>query len=254
MLSKIQKNIQKAQENRCSNRRKRPPLYTFPPYFGATFSTRQYDFTDSSGNNSSGLMSDKVSVILLPGAFNQRGSVPGQDQLEPITIFLRMKYPEYNFIKGHMWNQEIGGQGVTDNLVPLTSAANRSHNYNVEEPLKNALRDFVNFYNTNKSDHPDYDKVYGFKYVVEIENAPWPSVRELIVPNSIHVQLFPIKCNIFYEIIEDSIEDSIIYNAISSNTKNHIERLSGGIWIDQAGNMIDRNGNVIDRDGNVIAA
>lgn len=231
-LTQINQIVQKAQESRCSKRRTRPPLNTFPPYFGETFSTRQYDFTDSSGNNSSGLISDKVSVILLPGAFDQPGSAPGQDQLEPITMFLRTKYSQYNFIKGHMWNQEIGGQGVTENLVPLTSAANSSHKNNAEQPLKNALRDFGNFYNNNKSDHPDYDKVYGFEYVVEIENAPWQSVPEHIVPNSIHVQIFPMKCDISRNILWDN---SIIYNATSSTNRNYMEGLSNGIWIDQNG-------------------
>lgn len=231
-LTQIYENVRKAQESRCSNRRTRPPLNTFPPYFDESFSTSQYSFTDNSGNNNEGLMSDTVSVILLPGAFNEPGTAPGQDQLEPITSFLRTKYAQYSFIKGHMWNQEIGGQGVTENLVPLTSAANSSHKNNAEQPLKNALRDFGNFYNNNKSDHPDYDKVYGFRYLVEIETAVWPSVSEPIVPNSIHVQIFPVKCDISRNIL---LDNSIIYSAINATTRGYIERLSNGIWIDQNG-------------------
>ncbi|MEG3925182.1 MULTISPECIES: hypothetical protein [unclassified Microcoleus] len=250
VFNQINQNVQNAQRNLCP-RRTRPPLDRFSSYFNEEFLTRSYEFTDSNGNTNTGLMSDKVSVILLPRAFKQLGTVPGQDQLEPITTFLQTKYSQHLFIKGHMWNHVLGGPGVTKNLIPLTHAANMKHNKFAEEPLKNALHDFDNFYNRNKSDHPDYDKVYGFKYVVEIENAPWPSVTELIVPNSIHIQLFPIKCNIFYEIIEDN---SIIYNALYSNTRNHIERLSNGIWIDQAGKVIDRDGNEIDQAGNVIAA
>ena len=231
MFTGINENVQNIGQ-RCSNRRTRPPLSAFPPYFGAEFATRQYNFTDSRGNNNNGFMSDRVSVILLPGAFDQPGSAPGQDQLEPITSFLRTKYPQYNFIKGHMWNQEIGGQGVTNNLVSLTSAANSSHKNNAEQPLKNALRDFGNFYNNNKADHPDYDKVYGFKYVVEIENALWSSVQEQIVPNSIHVQIFPLKCGIS---LHYSLDNLIIYSAINATTKGAIEQLSNGIWIEQNG-------------------
>ena len=231
-LAQTAQKVQRAQGSRCSKRRTRPPLGAFPLYFGETFSTKPYNFTDGSGNNYSGLMSDKVSVILLPRAFNQPGNAPGQDQLEPITSFLRTKYPQYSFIKGHMWNQEIGGQGVTQNLVPLTSAANSSHKNNAEQPLKNALRDFGNFYDNNKPDHLDYDKVYGFEYVVEIEDTVWPNISEPIVPNSVHIQISPIKYDILGNISRDN---SIIYNAISLNTIDYIKRLSNGIWIDQSG-------------------
>lgn len=179
-----------------------------------------------------------MEVTLLPGAFQEPGTAPGSNELEPITSFLRNHYPIHQFIKGHMWNQEIGGKGVTKNLVPLTSQANSAHKNNAETPLKEALRQFGTFYQLNNSNHPDYAKVYGFEYVVETENDYWQIVTELIVPNSIHVQVFPGK----YPDAQGNFsrDNSIINNAITNQgLRDNINRLVNGIWIDQNGVVTD---------------
>ncbi len=227
--------IQNSQGQRCSSRPRRPRWNSFPPYLNWDFTTQQYNYTDNN-NNYQGSLSNRMEVTLLPGAFNQPGSAPGANELEPITSFLRRNYPNDQFIKGHMWNQEIGGPGVTQNLVPLTSQANSAHKNNVETALKNALRDFSTFYERNNSSHVHYDQIYGFRYVVEIENDYWPTVTEQIVPNSIHVQIFPIKCD---PQINISDENSIINNAVSQVSRNTINRLVNGIWIDQNGVVTD---------------
>ncbi|OBQ34194.1 MAG: hypothetical protein AN485_16695 [Anabaena sp. MDT14b] len=213
---------------RC-RRETRPPLNRIPPYLDFNFKTRPYTYSDSSGDTKSGDMSDTVSVILLPRAFDAPGTVPGKTQLQPITEFLQNKYPQYSFIKGHMWNQEIGGPGETQNLVPLTSKANSSHKSNAETPLKDALRYFDTYYEIN----PAIKKAYGFKYVVEIEDAFWDGVEERIVPNSIHVQVFPIE----YEPESRNYSDnnSIVNLIPDPYLKNKIDGLKNGIWIDQQG-------------------
>jgi hypothetical protein len=221
--------------NRC-RRTTRPPSPRppyFPAYLNEHFTVKPYAFTDSNGNNLQGLMGDRMEVTLLPGAYLSPGNTPGPNELEPITKFLQTNYQNHNFIKGHMWNEEIGGKGVTQNLVPLTSQANSAHKNNVETPLKEALRNFENFYLRNKPSHPDYEQVYGFRYVVEIEDAAWPTVTENIVPNSIHAQLFPIK---YARNGNISPDNSIINNAIPSpGIRDRIDRLLQGIWIDQNG-------------------
>lgn len=229
--------IQNSQQQRCSTRPRRPRLDLFSPYLNYSSTQQQYSFTDSNGNNYRGWMGNRMEVTLLPGASKYPGTKPGKYELEPITEFLKNKYSNYNFIKGHMWNQEIGGQGVTQNLVPLTSQANSAHKNYAETPLKAALGNFISFYenNTNSND-PDFEKVYGFRYVVEIEDAYWPTVTERIVPNSIHVQLFPIKCDIQGNISNDnSIIDKAVYQVIRAA----INRLVRGIWIDQNGVVTD---------------
>lgn len=243
VFNQINQNVQNA-ATRCSPRTTRPPS-PFPPYFLSyflpDFQTIQYQYV-SNGTNYQGLMGNKMEVILLPGAYLQSGTAPGNNQLEPITQFLRSSYPQHNFIKGHMWNQEIGGKGITKNLVPLTQLANSAHNAHSEQPLKDALLNFSNFYAGNPPDHPDFKKVYGFKYVVEIEGngnggfQAWGGVQEPIVPNSIHVQLFPLICDTMGNY---SLDNSIINTAINSTTLPFIQRLSGGIWIDQAGTVTD---------------
>lgn len=233
-LNQIPLVIQNSQRQRCG-RQRRPRLDSFPPYLNWHFTTQQYNYTDN-GKNKKGEMGNRMEVTLLPRAFDFPGSAPGANELEPITSFLRRNYPNYNFIKGHMWNQEIGGPGVTRNLVPLTSQANSAHKNNVETQLKDALRNFSTFYERNNSSHADYDKVYGFKYVVEIETDDWSTVTERIVPNSIHVQIFPIKYDPQGNISNDN---SIINNAVSQNIINAINRLTNGIWIDQNGVVTD---------------
>lgn len=176
-----------------------------------------------------------MEVILLPRAFEEPGSAPGGDRLEPITRFLLTNYPQHNFIKGHMWNQEIGGKGETNNLVPLTSRANSAHKNNAESPLKDALRSFKSYYENNSQ----ISKVYGFQYRVEIQNpseAVWPGVAQGIVPNAIYVKASPIE----YDVRTNSYEDnnSIIQVVpTANNVRRKIEALNNGIWIDRDGQV-----------------
>lgn len=215
---------------RC-RRDPRPPLDRIPPYLGWDFQTSEYTYSDSSGQPKSGVMGDKMSVIVLPGASWELGTAPGKTQLEPITKFLRTKYPQYNFFKGHMWNQKIGGPGETQNLVPLTQKANTSHQNNAEAALKDALIYFDSYYESN----PSIKKAYGFKYVVEIEDTFWNQVEERIVPNSIHVQVFPIEYDPKSK--KYSENNSIVDLITERILRNKINALKNGIWITQEGTV-----------------
>ncbi|MEV8527158.1 DUF4157 domain-containing protein [Streptomyces sp. NPDC052000] len=43
------------------------------------------------------------------------------------------------WIKGHLWNDNLGGHGVSINLTPMTNSTNTSFNRSFEEPLKRML-------------------------------------------------------------------------------------------------------------------
>ncbi|MCU0547572.1 MAG: hypothetical protein MUE44_36340 [Oscillatoriaceae cyanobacterium Prado104] len=210
---------------------------TIPPYFPVRneWKTIAYSFTDNSGRTLSGEMSDTVEVILLPRAFEEPGTAPGGTQLEPLTSFLLTNYPQHNFIKGHMWNQEVGGKGETNNLVPLTSRANSAHKNNAESPLKEALRSFESYYANNSQ----ISQVYGFQYRVEIQNpnqAVWLRVREGIIPNAIYVKASPIEYDVRTNLYDNN--NSIIQVIPTANkVREKIEALNNGIWIDQDGNV-----------------
>ncbi|MEW6498375.1 MAG: hypothetical protein AB1589_38620, partial [Cyanobacteriota bacterium] len=182
---------------RCSDRKRRPRMRDFPPFIPVEnlWETQPYSYTDSNGMTQTGEMGSTMVVVLLPRAAEVKaGTPPGGDQLQPITDFLTTRYPQYNFIKGHMWNQEVGGKGETYNLVPLTSKANSAHKNYAETPLKEALISFDSYYANN----PQISKAYGFEYRVEIQDmnhGVWPGVAEPIVPNAIYVQASPIEYN-----------------------------------------------------------
>ena len=248
-LAQALQSIQNLPADRCPprpERRKRLPD-PFPPFFpGYTddeFLEQQSYSYEVNGTLYKGKMGDKMKVRLLPGAFMEIGSAPGVDELEPITSFLREKaeYKKYSFIKGHMWNQQLGGKGVTKNLVPLTTQANSAHKSQAEEPIKAALLQFGNFYMGNNSGHDDYDKVYALEYVVQIEDQYWPPVTELIVPNAIHIQVFPLKY--YYDDKKKLIslpDESIVDTAITDlGVRDKINRMVSGIWIAQDGQVTD---------------
>lgn len=219
---------------RCSQRKTRPRMDRIPRYIELRneWKTISYSFTDSNGVSQSGEMCDTMVVLLLPRAFEAPGSTPGDDELEPITKFLIAQYPQHYFIKGHMWNQEVGGKGETYNLVPLTSRANSAHKNSTETPLKEALRSFDSYYEFNRQ----ISKVYGFVYHVEIQDQVWPGVTEGIVPNAIYVQASPIE----YDATSGNYtsNNSIIQIVpTGNNVRGKIQDLSNGIWIEQNGQV-----------------
>lgn len=224
--------------NRCK-RETRPRMDTIPPYFPIIneWKTHPYSYIDNNRMRQTGEMGDTVVVILLPRAFEQPGTSPGRNELEPLTKFLQTKYGLHNFIKGHMWNQEVGGKGETNNLVPLTSQANSAHKNFAESPLKAALTSFKSHYENNRQ----ISKVYGFEYRVEIQNmaeAVWTGVAEPIVPNAIYVQASPIEYDArinSYDSNNSIIQSIIQVVPIANRVREKIQALSNGIWIEQNG-------------------
>jgi hypothetical protein len=241
----------KVQQTLASDRCKRDPrprMDTIPPYFRVIneWKTHPYSYIDRSGTTQTGEMGDTVVVILLPRAFDEPGTAPGSNELEPLADFLETEYSQYSFIKGHMWNQRVGGKGETNNLVPLTSRANSAHKNYAESPLKAALRSFNSYYENNRQ----ISKVYGFEYRVEIQSMDrpqdaWPGVAQPIVPNSIYVQASPIE----YDARTNSYasNNSIIQIVdTANNVRRKISVLNQGLWIDQEGRRwIEQNGQYI---------
>lgn len=225
--------INSQQGTRCN---RRPPISAFPIYLNWEVSPeKKYDVPNDKGKMVKESMGDRMEVSVFPRAYTKKGTAPEPDALKYLMKFLKRTYPNVSFVKGHMWNEEIGGPGRKENLVPLTSRANNAHRSFVETPLKEALIKLGNFYSGNNNpNHPDYEKVYGFRYAVEIEGAKWPTVTQGYVPNSIHVQIFPIKTDTKGNISNDN---SIIGNAIppTSVIRPKIDRLIAGFWIDQNG-------------------
>ncbi len=69
----------------------------------------------------------------------QTGSTPsGQDQM---MDNLRMRYGLVGsqLVRGHLLNHDLGGEGVEDNMFPITGEANRMHSHNAEQQIKSML-------------------------------------------------------------------------------------------------------------------
>ncbi|MEU1350897.1 DUF4157 domain-containing protein [Streptomyces sp. NPDC005775] len=55
------------------------------------------------------------------------------------------------WVKGHLWNDNLGGHGVSENLTPMTDSTNDNFNRQFEEPLKRMLLMCTNHAQANPS-------------------------------------------------------------------------------------------------------
>ncbi|MFG2432044.1 DUF4157 domain-containing protein [Streptomyces sp. NPDC048590] len=66
------------------------------------------------------------------------GSTPAADQC---TLVNELNQRDGSgWVKGHLWNDNLGGPGESRNLTPMTNSTNGSFNRSFEEPLKRMLR------------------------------------------------------------------------------------------------------------------
>ncbi|MBH1934399.1 hypothetical protein I5Q34_08875 [Streptomyces sp. AV19] len=68
------------------------------------------------------------------------------------------------WVRGHLWNDHLGGPGTSRNLTPMTSATNRRFNRDFEEPLKKMLWACMR----HAQDNPAADHWYGVRFHVEV--------------------------------------------------------------------------------------
>nr|WP_246201848.1 DUF4157 domain-containing protein [Streptomyces alboniger] len=79
-----------------------------------------------------------VSVTLGPSV-NAPGNTYGGSRPAPAecTIVNELNQRDGDgWIKGHLWNDNLGGHGVSINLTPMTNSTNQNFNRRFEEPLK----------------------------------------------------------------------------------------------------------------------
>lgn len=83
-----------------------------------------------------------VKVTLGPGmrapGSTYAGSRPRRDACT-IVDELNAQCGWERWIKGHLWNDNLGGPGVSENLTPMTGRTNGRFNSDFEEPLKRML-------------------------------------------------------------------------------------------------------------------
>ncbi|MFI0720703.1 hypothetical protein [Streptomyces sp. NPDC021224] len=105
-----------------------------------------------------------VTVTLGPSvnapAFSYGGSRPGATEC---TLVNELNARDGSgWIKGHLWNDNLGGHGVSQNLTPMTDSTNQNFNHQFEEPLKRMLLKCTNHAQQN----PNSPFWYGVTFTV----------------------------------------------------------------------------------------
>lgn len=108
-----------------------------------------------------------VHVALGPGSRAPERSYGGSPpDLNECTIVrdLIERDGKGSWVRGHLWNDHLGGPGTSRNLTPMTSATNRRFNRDFEEPLKKMLWACMR----HAQDNPAADHWYGVRFHVEV--------------------------------------------------------------------------------------
>jgi RHS repeat-associated protein len=74
--------------------------------------------------------------IRTPGVY---GSTPGANENLASGVLNANRFGGHEWKKGHLWNDNLGGPGVSQNLTPMSGVANAKFQGQVEKPLKDAL-------------------------------------------------------------------------------------------------------------------
>ena len=132
-----------------------------------------------------------MEVVLGPAATQSSyyGSTPSTDTPR-IMRKLKDNYSSYNWIAGHLLNDNMGGDGVAQNLTPLTKLANREHATH-EGRIKKAIDRAYSHAQFN----PTHGYWYGIRYKVELEPGVLDPKKTHLdkVPKGIVINASPIK-------------------------------------------------------------
>lgn len=110
--------------------------------------------------DSSGWCGKKMEVILGTNQIMTKGNLFG-------PVMNEMGYARGKWIAGHILNAKMGGEAVLENLVPLTSSANRNHCSQVETPVKELAQLAHKWTKTSCEEHRT-DFIYRVYYSVEV--------------------------------------------------------------------------------------
>jgi hypothetical protein len=113
--------------------------------------TDNFSFTDDEGDTTTQEVGVSMSAHLDP-TDEREGTSPG-GELDNLMGALGTQYPQHRMIRGHLLNGNLGGLGVMENLFPITNRANRLHETQVENHIKNEIQQGNSIdYNVNVTD------------------------------------------------------------------------------------------------------
>lgn len=113
--------------------------------------TDDFSFTDAEGDTDTQEVGVSMKAHLDPND-EREGTSPG-GELDNLMTALGNQYPQHRMIRGHLLNGNLGGLGVFENLFPITNRANRLHETQVENHIKNEIEQGRTIdYNVNVTD------------------------------------------------------------------------------------------------------
>ncbi len=99
--------------------------------------TDNFSYTDGTGQTVTQEVGTWMEAHLDPTE-QREGTSPGAE-LDNLMTALGNIYPQQRMIRGHLLNGNLGGLGVLENLFPITNKANRLHETQVENHIKNEI-------------------------------------------------------------------------------------------------------------------
>lgn len=99
--------------------------------------TDDFSYTDPGGQQATQEVGISMESHLDP-TDEREGSSPG-GELDGLMNALGNQFPQHRMIRGHLLNGNLGGLGVAENLFPITNRANRLHETQVENHIKDEI-------------------------------------------------------------------------------------------------------------------
>lgn len=104
---------------------------------------KETKFTQRTGTLAGDTVGMEMTIDWL-GAKHKEGSPPKsgvQDTLMGLLVTDPTESSESKFIRGHLLNEHLGGEGDANNLFPLTGNANSQHLHSTESKIKNWVKE-----------------------------------------------------------------------------------------------------------------
>jgi hypothetical protein len=106
------------------------------------------------------------------GLTTNYGSGPSRGQCSAVESLNAAVYGGHSWIKGHLLNDNLGGQGVSKNLTPMTHHANMAYKA-FEASIKNAIA--VCFH---QGQFEYVDRWYGVRVAIDVVGQQWPGAPD----------------------------------------------------------------------------
>ncbi len=86
-----------------------------------------------------GSLTSQGGATMMNASVLSKNTPKGSDVGDYATIWDKANRRQWANVQGHLLNQKLGGPGRSFNLAPITRSANKQHQLQVEDPIKDAV-------------------------------------------------------------------------------------------------------------------